>query len=222
MSTLKKTVLLAQGSKRQGQIWHAVLTSQQITVLWESIEIDLFATIEQMHRAGLPLPDLLMVGLDSSQFNPYALCHACRQAYPDLKIILTAGEQTEIAAAEQRWAIFQGAQDLLPGIQPTQLIPGVIANLSRVLEILQLKSSLNQEALMAVLATLATTDAVGEHPPSSPQVAPPPVSDLPESAAVDPNSAAQYRGVSRFEDAPAVTPPSPGPQTRRRYRGSSY
>jgi hypothetical protein len=71
--------------------------------------------------------------------NPYAFCRWCHEHYPDLKIILTSGTRTEIALAERKWAIHQGAEDLLPGFQQETLVAGMTAvmpGVSRVLEVL--------------------------------------------------------------------------------------
>ncbi len=220
MSSLKKTVLLSQESKRQGEIWHAALTSQQVTVIWEAGETDVLSVLQQMQTAGLALPDLLILDLGTQRFNPYGLCRTCREDYPGLKLVLTAGTQTDVDPVERRWAIFQGAQDLLPGIQAANLITGVIANLGRVLEMLGLK--FNQEALMSVLKLLATLDSQNQEAgassqatevsPNSPQTAP----------AAESAPSGQYRGAANFEDPFTPIPPTPGTPTQRRYRGSTY
>lgn len=199
MASPKKVVLMTQALKHQGEIWHDILTSQGITVIWESIDSDLSAVITQMHSAGLTLPDLLLVDMGMRQLNPYTFCHDCREDFPSLKIILTVGEEKEVSTAERQWAIYQGAMDLLPGIQQSSLLPGVISCLTRILEVLEMLP-IQQDALMSSLSALSTRNAAQQ------DVSPP-------TTAVTPSSPS-------FQSPPTL--PTPDGQTRRRYRGASY
>lgn len=154
---LQKTVLMTS-SEGQGEIWYTALTSQKLSVTWESSDADLAQTIAQIKAAG-PLPDLLLidiVGIVEHNHNPYAFCRWCHEHYPDLKIILTSGARTEISLAERKWAMYQGAEDLLPGFQQETLVAGmaaVVSGVSRVLEVLGWEP-LQQETLHPVLHSL--------------------------------------------------------------------
>mgnify|MGYP002777723435 CR=1 FL=1 len=212
MASLQKIVLMTQALQRQGEIWHEMLTSQDVTVIWETIDADLVQVLTQMHSAGLPLPDLLLVDMGMRNLNPYTLCQTCRQTFPELNIILTVGEEKEVAAAERQWAIYQGAKDLLPGMQQNSLITGAIACLNRVLEVLELLP-MRQDKLMPVLAALSVnnvTAAMSEQPLT------------PVSPVVPPSEPNRYQGSpapanpTNESNSPADNP------SRRRYRGASY
>ena len=135
MNNPQKTVLMLQVSERQKAIWHAALTSQTISVLQEPSNTD-FCHIIETKDVG-KLPDLLLIDTGVTNLNPYNFCRSCREQHLNLKIILTNGTQNKVTSAERRWAIYQGAQDLLPGFQQGTLLEEGVARVNRVLEVLE-------------------------------------------------------------------------------------
>lgn len=153
MYSAKKTVLIIQPLKKQGQVWQAVLMSQGISVIWESSGLDLSQILGQMSASGSSLPDLMLIEIEGLNTSHYAFCRWCRENYPDLKIILTSARQKEISPPERHWAISQGAQDLLPAFQKDTLLTGVTTGVNRVLEVLEWRA-IQQESLMQGLLSL--------------------------------------------------------------------
>lgn len=151
--TVQKLVLMVQPVRLQGLIWQAVLKSQQIAVIWETPETNLAENLDQLKAAGLVLPDLLILDMQSPTFNPYAFCRWCREQYPKTKVVLTNSGQTDLSLSERQWAVNQGASDLLPGFHQENLVSGVAIAVKRVLEILD-EHPLNNGALISVLLTI--------------------------------------------------------------------
>lgn len=112
-----KTVLMVQCSKMQGEIWREILNSQGISVIWAPARIKLLNFLEQLRYLGLNFPDLLLLDIGAQSQNPYNFCRLCRLHYPELKIILTSSMRTDVYHSERKWAMHQGAIDLLPGFQ---------------------------------------------------------------------------------------------------------
>lgn len=114
-----QTVVISPSSKIQGNIWHALLISQGLRVIWEPANIK----PQQLEQFNLSQqPDLLLVDLEAQRPNPYDFCRWCRQHYPQIKIILTSSSRSQISPVECRWAQSQGAVDLLPGFPVSDLI----------------------------------------------------------------------------------------------------
>lgn len=157
MANLQKTVLMMQVSERQKAIWYAALTSQTISVLQESPNADLYQVIDQARNVG-ELPDLLLIDTGITNLNPYNFCRFCYKQRPNLKVILTNGDQNEVTSAEHRWAIYQKAQDLLPGLQQETPSEQAVARVSRVLEVLNCPP-LKRELLAPLLLSLASSSA---------------------------------------------------------------
>ncbi|CAN1211370.1 hypothetical protein TUMEXPCC7403_14305 [Tumidithrix helvetica PCC 7403] len=116
---MQKNVLLVQLSEAQGKLWYEMLTSHQYDVTWESPNTDLLQLLEQMQREGNKMPDAIVadIGLrntGSSILLASSLCRWCLECHPATIVILTNPRQTQIRQVEQRWAIRQGASDLLP------------------------------------------------------------------------------------------------------------
>jgi CheY-like chemotaxis protein len=169
----QKVVLMMQPSQEQGKIWQAILNSQNISTIWESDDCSLIEIINNLNNFGVELPDLFLIDLDIKSMNPYAFCRWCREKCPKTKIILTKSSPllwsyrnqvavngdrnkilaNEISAAERRWALNQGAQDLLPGFRPDALLTGSLASLNRVAELLG-DVSLNEKNLIKTLYNL--------------------------------------------------------------------
>lgn len=153
MADSQKLVLMVQMTRLQGLIWQTVLKSQQLSVIWETPEIDLFDSLTQLEQAGLALPDLLLIDVRIENFNPYAFCRWCRENHPTTNIVLTNPSQKEILPSERQWAIHQGASDFLPGFQLENLVSSVAFSVKRVLDILD-SHPLNNGALISVLLSM--------------------------------------------------------------------
>ncbi len=206
---MTKTILMTQAIPKQGELWHGALTSQGLTVIWESNSADLPQVLAQMQAVGLKLPDLLLIDMGMDVTNPYRFCQTCQQDYPSLKIVLTAGEEKAISPAERRWAIHHGALDLLPGLQQNSLITSVLTHLARIMELIELP--LQQDTLLATLSKLSVSQQIPAPAPVSSPPTPPP-----------PDATPKYRGLDVKEPVADPTPPSGDNPSRRRYRGSSY
>lgn len=57
------TILMTQALQRQGEIWHNILSSQNLTVIWENLDADILAVLEGMETAGLALSQLLLLDM---------------------------------------------------------------------------------------------------------------------------------------------------------------
>ncbi len=131
---IPKMVLMLLASKFQFKVWQAALTSQDISVIGGSSNVQVSRILEELKVAQIGLPDLLLIDFDID--NPYDVCRWCRLYYPSLKIILISTNQKVISSTERRWAIYQGADDLMVGFKQQNLLSDVIAQVTRVLNIL--------------------------------------------------------------------------------------
>ncbi|NJR65425.1 MAG: response regulator [Leptolyngbyaceae cyanobacterium CRU_2_3] len=149
-----KFVLMVQPTSHQGSIWQAILRSQQISVIWESPDVDLSNSLGRLKKSGYALPDLLLIDTRVQKFNPYAICRWSRKNCPGLKILLVNGAQRTITPSEREWAILQGAMDLLPRLQRDRLMSGAVDRVKRVLELLD-SPTFNSKALVSALLKLS-------------------------------------------------------------------
>ena len=131
---IPKMVLMLLASKFQFKVWQAALTSQDISVIGGASNVQVSRILEELKVAQIGLPDLLLIDFDID--NPYNICRWCRLHYPSLKIILISTNQKVISSTERRWAIYQGADDLMVGFKQQNLLSDVIAQVTRVLNIL--------------------------------------------------------------------------------------
>ncbi len=200
---------MTQALQRQGEIWHNILSSQNLTVIWENLDADILAVLEGMEMAGLALPQLLLLDMGMTVTNPYRFCQVAQSRFPGMPVVITAGHDRQISPAERRWALRMGAVDLLPGIQESSLIATAVSHLTRVLEILN-ALPIQQEALMESLSGLTAPT------PATAAPMPPPLATPPAT----PNT--QYRGISTVADTAPTPKGEDDGQRRRRYRGSSY
>ncbi|MEB3356592.1 MAG: hypothetical protein VKK04_07685 [Synechococcales bacterium] len=153
MTDSQPFVLMIQPSRFQGCLWRMALKSQNISVIWEPPEIDLIDNLIELSVAGLTLPHLLLIDIETLGEKPYAFCRWCRAHHPGVKIVLTNRFQRKISAPEREWAIHQGAADLLPGFHRDKLVTRMTASMNRILSILE-GPPLNEAALIAVLLKL--------------------------------------------------------------------
>jgi CheY-like chemotaxis protein len=150
MADYPKFVLMVQPMSRQGAIWQAILRSQQISVIWESPDVDLLESLGNLRASGLALPDLLLIDTRMQAINPYTICRWCRKNCPEVKVVLVNGAQREISRSERDWALHQGAADLLPRFQRERLVSGAVAKVRRILDLLNC-STLDSGALVTAL-----------------------------------------------------------------------
>ncbi len=148
MVTNTKTVLMLLETGYQAQIWRAALTSQNIAVIGSPSYNDVSQILQEIEAINIGLPDLLLTELEAR--NPYDLCRWCRQHYPSLKIVLISNAQETIPSTERRWAIHQGADELLPKFQQQNLLSTAIPAIKRVLAIMD-SSLLSERALVEAL-----------------------------------------------------------------------
>lgn len=101
-----KSILIMQQEPKVAQLWEWVLHSQGHLPMVEPFKPDLSSLLllVDQHR-----PDLILLDMGAGNFNPYAVCRECRTRFPEIKIVLTHAVGREIQAAEQRWAVYQGA-----------------------------------------------------------------------------------------------------------------
>jgi CheY-like chemotaxis protein len=221
MASLQKTVLMLQPSLRQGEVWSLAMSSQNIKVIWEQGNINLVQILDQLEASGADLPQLLLIDMTARNINHFAFCRWCREHRPDLKIILTSANQTEISPSEQRWAVSQGAQDLLPAFRPETLLIRVTSGVSRVMEILEC-GPLQQKRLMQILVSLINKMNGQAHQltPNPSADSDPPVLDPPAVSAspVEPQAGKPQDSAPPMP-APPVEKPAP---PRRTYRGVPY
>ncbi len=160
MADIRKTVLITQVSKRQEEIWFNALNSQISLVVQKSHNVD-FAQIINQNKDAEKRFDLLLIDIGIKYLNPYTLCQSCRGQDLNMKIILTTGTQNKVTSAERRWAIYQGAQDLLPGFQPETLLDEGVARVNRVLQVLG-GLPLQREPLIPILFPLISSSVPQE------------------------------------------------------------
>lgn len=145
-----KFVLMVQPQGRQGLIWQSVLRSQHLSVLWESVDVDLIGSLSHLTASNIALPDLVLLDTQIQKLSPYGFCRWSRRAYPGLKVALVNTEQVAITPSEQAWARYQGASLLLPRFEPERLVTGGLTHVRRILELLDMPK-LEHGALVAAL-----------------------------------------------------------------------
>lgn len=153
MTDSQKLVLMIQPVKLQGLIWQAVLKSQGISVIWESPQVDFIDNVRQLKKAGLALPDAILVDVGIEGFNPYAFCRLCRDRYSEMQVILTNTARNDIHPSERQWAMHQGAADYLPAFQPESLVTSVTHGVKAVLQAIS-SEPLENGALVSVLFSI--------------------------------------------------------------------
>ncbi len=140
--TVTKTVLVAQGQPWQAQLWKSVLESQRHAVVLVSPQADL------VEVAATHPPDLMVVDMTTGLFNPYAFCRECRSRLPDIPVILTHHPRRRIEPAERRWAIYQGAAEVIPGLAEAD---DILHSLEQVYKAARWPFPIDTAALHAVL-----------------------------------------------------------------------
>jgi pSer/pThr/pTyr-binding forkhead associated (FHA) protein len=159
------TVLITQMHPPQRDIWDALLTTQGLSVQVEPSYPDLHEYLINYHASGQRLPSLLLFDIETYPSNAYSFCRWCKHEFPDLKIVLISGTRTEIFPVERQWAIYQGAHDLMPGIQEPNLMAGAldtVAKIEQIFKALNLRPN-PQQSIMTTLINLQKqlSDGVG-------------------------------------------------------------
>jgi diguanylate cyclase (GGDEF)-like protein/PAS domain S-box-containing protein len=154
--TAARTVLIAQASQYQGDIWREALTSQNIALTGVDPDTDLQKFIEQRAETGESLPDLLLLDMTALRPNPYSFCRWCHTQYPQLKIVLTSGTRTEVPSSERQWAIYQGALELLSAFPEKNLFASLIDVAAKVRIVLKLLNAnpISQQSLASALVSI--------------------------------------------------------------------
>ncbi len=109
---MSKTILLAQGQALQVHLWKLGLESQGHSVV-------LISPCKELLEVATSQPldlNLMLVDMTTGLFNPYAFCRGCQSKLPNIPVILTHYPGRHIEPAERRWAIYQGAADVIPGL----------------------------------------------------------------------------------------------------------
>mgnify|MGYP001794009321 FL=1 len=163
---VEKFVVMVFPNGLQGQIWSAILRSQNLSVLWESPDVSLPKALKALHHKRA-LPDLIVVDTRLHHLQPLQLCRWQQKHHLATKILLVNGVQPHIVNAERQWALTQGAADLLPRICKNTLVSGASANLRRVLDVLEITSCDHHTLIKALLRLGLVTSprcAQSDHP----------------------------------------------------------
>ncbi len=106
------TALIVQGREKYARFWRYLLGSQGWQTLIEAPQPEppLLDPAPLGHcGANLVLVDTAL----GKAFNPYAFCRDCLSQWPDIRVVLVHPARQEVLEAERRWAIYQGAADLI-------------------------------------------------------------------------------------------------------------
>ncbi|MGR3275693.1 EAL domain-containing protein [Acaryochloris marina NIES-2412] len=155
-SKSEKTVMMSQSLQFQGEIWQAALTSQGVSVTWQTAEQDVRQTLTQMQKMGYAIPDLLLIDKHLVLAELEDFCLWCAEYHPHLKLIFTNGEQPQVAPSEHQRVIDHGAVDLLPGFSEHNVLLNLVDTLTKINIVLQSIESqpLDRKALIAGLMPL--------------------------------------------------------------------
>lgn len=153
MTEFRKFVVVIFPLGLQGKIWTTILRSQNLSVIWESPDVPIVETLQQLQAQNRPLPNLLMIDTRLRGLNPYALCRWCQEHCPELRVVLVNGAQTQILPSERQWATCQGAANLLPCFRRESLISNAVTGVREVLSLLE-GLPFSQSALVSALLKL--------------------------------------------------------------------
>jgi CheY-like chemotaxis protein len=175
--------LIVQPNRLQGLIWQALLKSQGISAILESANAELTECLEQISSAGLTLPEIIIVDVNTPGLNPYEFCRWCRERFPKTKVFLTRVHTRPLTEAECRWAVNQGATGFFNGFTRETLMSTAVVNIKQILSAIG-EPFLDEQALLTVLLNIrrqtgTAKAAVAARPPSaqpvaSPKAPPPP------------------------------------------------
>lgn len=162
-----KNVLITSSSHIQGEIWREILSSQGLSITWAVSTVTLEEVLLILDRLG-QFPSLLLLDLGATKNNPYEFCRWCRQTQPNLPVILTSGMRTELYPSERQWALRQGALDLFPGFNRSNLLSNLGEIATKVRTILQALDwqQIEQSSLVPTLLELQERVRL-DNPPAS-------------------------------------------------------
>jgi two-component system, NtrC family, sensor kinase len=130
MADAHKKVLVTQLSDEQQKLWQTSLQSQGINVMTEPASSDLVDVLNKLKTSGEVLPHLLVMDIgittaNSTSLQARAVCRWCADNFPDLKVILTNPREDQVKSVGLKWAIRQGAIDLLPRLHSVTLVESI-------------------------------------------------------------------------------------------------
>lgn len=128
MSEQKKAVLMIHTDQEQGLLWQAVLSTQQLDVIWESTPLDLIEYLEECDRQKLPdllIMDTAIKSPNSETLQSSSVCQWVSKQNARIKVVLFNPRQERIKDVEHSWAIRRGAADMLPRLSQENLIAEV-------------------------------------------------------------------------------------------------
>jgi len=130
MADLQKKVLVTQLSEEQQTLWEKSLRSQGLNVVTEPASSDLVEILMQISKSGEQLPHLLLMDIgittaNSTSLQARAVCRWCADNYPDIKVILTNPREDQVKSVGLKWAVRQGAIDLLPRLYSLTVIESI-------------------------------------------------------------------------------------------------
>jgi len=175
MSLSAPVALVIQPSPLQAHLWFQALSSQNIQVIQEAPKSELLGYLVQ-HQ-----PDVLIVDMTTGLFNPYGFCRECRGQFPGLPVILTYQPEQPLEASARRWAIYQGAAEVMPGLVRTV---AMLDSIYQVMALMGLGSRFNEQALLQAVGITAPSPIMEESPVSGPD-------SLPEATLVNAPNATQ-------------------------------
>jgi CheY-like chemotaxis protein len=148
---------MLQTSRVQGNIWRTILTSQGIDVIWQTTGFELPISLDQLGVPTRSKIDLLLIDIQTPKPNPYAFCRWFRERSPDVKVIFTNGSRNHVSPLDRRWALQQGAVELLPGFTEERnllsQISEVVESIKLVMQVLE-QDVPDQKTLLAALQHL--------------------------------------------------------------------
>ncbi|MFM7887223.1 MAG: hypothetical protein ACKPCM_11150 [Pseudanabaena sp.] len=125
MAGQKKVVLMVHIDQDQGQLWQAVLKTQQLDVTWESPTCDLVQYLEHCDLDNLPtllLIDIALKSPNSETLQSSSVCQWVKKQQAYTKVVLFNPRQEKIKDIEHSWALRRGAVDVLPRLSRENLI----------------------------------------------------------------------------------------------------
>ncbi|NJL98326.1 MAG: hypothetical protein HC818_07775 [Synechococcaceae cyanobacterium RM1_1_27] len=190
----RQTVLILQQRDKYAQFWQQIVRSQRHRTVIEQAQDDLLALIES-HQPNVVLIDMAL----GNNFNPYGFCRECRTMYPQTKIVLIHPPQRETTEAERRWAVYQGAAELIPTPRdPVQ----VEQCLTQIAEAVNWELPIDRERMMAALKGM---NLLAKHDMTSPSTEPPTTLESEaQPVATKPKTAPPTQPVLMYRGQPVI------------------
>jgi two-component system, NtrC family, sensor kinase len=130
MADLQTKVLITQLSEEQQTLWENSLKSQGLNVVTEPASSDLVEVLTQISKTPEQLPHLLLMDIgittaNSTSLQARAVCRWCADNYPNIKVILTNPREDQVKSVGLKWAVRQGAIDLLPRLYSLTILEAI-------------------------------------------------------------------------------------------------